>query len=481
MSDEHDPETTGCYGHQEVMTPALDGLAARGVLFDRAYCNSPICVPSRMSLLAGRYVHRIGTWDNGSPLASEIPTFATYLEAAGYRTALCGRMHMIGPDRLHGFGTRLYDDLTRWQSFDQKPIRKTDGRRVRGDSHVSECGPGFHQHQAYDATVSDLCGRFLRDAARREAEDREAAPGPSDGSPWLLVAGFMLPHFPLLAPRELFDAYDSDRLRLPEGREEPLESQHPAVRQIRFHHYGERPLPEEVERRALASYYALVTLMDRNIGRLLDIVETTALRDSTMIVYLSDHGEMAGRHGMWQKMCFYEPSVRVPLVVAGPGWPAGTRVHANVSLVDLLPTLLEAAGEEPPGGASGAGAGAHGDAAGKPAALGGTVPGAPLQRAVDGTLDPDRVVFSEYHAQGLERAGYMVKRGALKYNAYVGHPPQLFDLDADPGELHDLWTDPAYAAVRREMDGCLRSIVDPEEADRWARENQTKEGLARAT
>ncbi len=447
ISDEHDPNSTGCYGHPFLHSPALDRLAARGICFDRAYCNSPICVPSRMSFLTGRYVHEIGTWDNGSPLRSETPSFATYLQAAGYQTALCGRMHMIGPDRLHGFGLRLYDDLTRWQSFDQKPIRNREGRRVKGNSHVSECGPGHHLHHEYDKTVTDLSCRFLENAVRS-----------SHDTPWLLVTGYMLPHFPLLAPQELFDSYHIGQVTLPKTRVEPFESQHPAVRQIRFHHWNEELLPEEAEKKALASYYALVTMMDRNIGRLLDIVENTVLRENTVVLYLSDHGEMAGRHGMWQKMCFYEPSVRVPLIISGLGWPEGKRIGTNVSLVDIFPTLLEMVGERLPPG----------------------LPGMPLQKAVDGSLDSNRVVFSEFHAQGLESAGYMVKQGDFKYNHYVGLQPQLFNSTQDPAEIRDLRLDTTYEELQARLEGLLRSIVDPEAADQEAKANQLKEGLKRA-
>lgn len=165
MSDEHDPAVSGCYGHPLVQTPHLDRLAGQGVLFENAYCNSPMCVPSRMSFLTGRFASDVNVFDNGSPLASEVPTFAHYLEASGYETVLCGRMHMVGPDRLHGFGRRLYDDMTAWMGLEQKPNRTPDARRS-SNSHVTECGPGPARWLAYDRTVADLSERFLQARAQ---------------------------------------------------------------------------------------------------------------------------------------------------------------------------------------------------------------------------------------------------------------------------------------------------------------------------
>jgi len=311
LSDEHDPSVTGCYGHPVVQTPHLDRMAREGVVFNHAYCNSPLCVPSRMSFLTGRYCHQIGVWDNGSPLKSEIPTFAHYSEAAGYGTVLCGRMHMIGEDRLHGFGRRLYDDITRWQSYSQTP-KRTKGARRGSNLHVTECGPGGSVYQIYDDTVTDLTVRFLK--SRAEAPDDD---------PWLLVSGLMCPHFLLIAPEAYFEIYDPDRIDLPNLNEETLENQHPVIRHLRRYHHHEDELPEELTRRALASYYALITMTDHNIGRMLEMIDSSRLRENTVVIYVSDHGEMGGQHGIWQKQCFYEPSVRVPMLVRMPDLPGG--------------------------------------------------------------------------------------------------------------------------------------------------------------
>ena len=446
MSDEHDPAVSGCYGHPLVQTPNLDRLASHGVLFENAYCNNPICVPSRMSFLTGQYASDVNVFDNGSPLASEIPTFAHYLEASGYETTLCGRMHMIGPDRLHGFGRRLFDDMSDWVRFGQGPVRTAEVRR-NSNSHVTECGPGPPAWLDYDRTATDLGERFLRDKAD----------SPTD-KPWCLVTSFMYPHFPLYTPQEYLDLYPTDQIDLPETRAETLESQHPAIRQLRYFFHNDKPLPDETTRTALASYFALVTLTDEHIGRLLHVVDSPALSDNTVVIYLSDHGEMAGQHGIWQKQCFYESSVGVPLIAKGPDLAEGIRVSQNVSLVDVMPTLLDLAETPIPDG----------------------LRGQTLLPALRGDTFSEEVVVAEYHAQGMLSAGYMAKKGNFKYNYYVDLPAQLFDLAADPNERIDLAGHPDWASVQSNLHQELLARLDPDDVDRRAKSNQQIQGMARS-
>ena len=446
MSDEHDPAVAGCYGHSLVQTPNLDRLAAEGVLFENAYCNNPICVPSRMSFLTGKYASDVNVFDNGSPLASEIPTFAHYLEASGYDTTLCGRMHMIGPDRLHGFGRRLLDDMNDWVRLGKGPVRTPEARRS-SNSHVTECGPGPPRWLNYDRTATDLGERFLRDKA-----DNPTA------KPWCLVASFMYPHFPLYTPQEYLDIYPTDQIDLPESRAETLENQHPAIRQLRHFFHNDEPLSDETTRTALASYFALVTLTDEHIGRLVHVVDSSALSENTVVIYLSDHGEMAGQHGIWQKQCFYESSVRVPLIVRGPNLAQGIRASQNVSLVDVMPTLLDLAETPIPD----------------------ELRGRSLLPALRGDTFSDDVVVAEYHAQGMLSAGYMAKKGNLKYNHYVDHPPQLFDLAADPNEVTNLAGRPDWASPQANLHQELLARLDPEDVDRRAKRNQKLQGIARS-
>ena len=450
ISDEHSAAATGFADHPNVQTPALDRLAAEGFAFRNAYCNSPMCVPSRMSFLSGRYSSEVEIWDNGSSLNSEIPTFATYLEASGYETSLCGRMHMVGGDRTHGFGRRIFDDKFKWQSMRQTPSRTAAWRRG-SNSHVAECGPGDGSWLEYDGTVADIAHRFLEGKARQ-------ADGGRDTKPWLLVTGFMFPHFPLICPRKYFESYFPDNVSLSPTADEKLEDQHPWIRQMRKGFRNDQVVPESLQRRATASYYGLITLVDRYVETLMSVIEESALKDNTIIIYTSDHGEMGGDHGIWQKQCFYESAVRVPLVmrIPSPFVPRGARpgvsLESAVSLVDIAPTLLDLASERIPGG----------------------WPGRSLIDLLAGGVVPDRAVFSEYHAQGSLTGGFMIKKGNLKLNYYVGDTPELFDLSADPYEMSSVALDPSFRASVDELESILRSILDPEEIDSIAKADQER-------
>ena len=316
--------------------------------------------------------------------------------------------------------------------------RTPDARRG-SNSHVAECGPGEHEHTRYDQNVTDLAVDFLR----------EKSVSPND-KPFLLYCGFMHPHFPLIAPPEFYAQYDPDTLELPATWNEPLESQHPIIQHHRWAWQNDIPPPEAVVRCALASYYALVSSLDAQIGQILEAIDTSPLREDTVVIYTSDHGEMEGHHGIWQKQCFYEPAVKVPLMLRLPSSETG-RVAQNVSLVDVLPTLLEIADLETPS----------------------NLPGDSLLEIAKHQADETtRAVFSEYHHMGMLNAGFMLKRGDYKLCYYVGSEPQLFNVKVDPLENDDLASKPEYATKRGEIGDALRAIVDPELEDARAKENQ---------
>ena len=258
FSDEHAGTVMGNSGHPVVRTPHLDRLAEQSYTFDNAYCNNPICTPSRLSLLTGRYPHQIEAWDLGAIADRRYPTWGDYLTKAGYETVLCGRTHFNGTDRLLGFSRRLLDDLPRWCNASGRPPRRTPDERRGSNSHVAECGPGDHEHTRYDRNVTDLAVDFLR--------EKSASP---DDKPFLLYCGFMHPHFPLIAPPEFYAQYDPDTLELPATWNEPLESQHPIIQHHRWAWRNDIPPPEATVRCALASYYALVSSLDAQIGRIL--------------------------------------------------------------------------------------------------------------------------------------------------------------------------------------------------------------------
>ena len=199
-------------------------------------------------------------------------------------------------------------------------------------------------------------------------------------------------------------------------------------------------------------------MTDEHVGRLLQVVDRSPLSDNTVVIYLSDHGEMAGQHGIWQKQCFYESSVRVPLIFRGPNLVEGIGVSQNVSLVDVMPTLLDLAQTPIPDG----------------------LRGRSLLPSLRGDTAPEDVVVAEYHAQGMLGAGYMAKKRNFKYNYYVDLPPQLFDLAADPKEFDDLAGQPGWASVQTDLHRELLARIDPDDVDRRAKRNQRLQGLARS-
>ena len=444
FSDEHSASAMGNSGHATVKTPNLDRLAEQSYVFDNAYCTSPICTPSRLSMLTGKYPHQIDAWDLGAVADSNRhQTWGHHL--SDYDTILCGRTHFNGPDRHVGFRQRLLDDLPMSTRSGAPPKRGPEARRG-SNSHVSECGPGRHPYTTYDTLATDLVVEYLTKA--RDAKSRD---------PFLLYCGYFLPHFPLIALPEYFDLYDPDTLELPETWNEPLEQQHPIIQHLRWAWRNETPPPEDVVRRATASYYALTTYMDDQIGRILKTIDDSPFRDDTVVIYTSDHGEMAGHHGIWQKQCFYDEAVRVPLMVRLPSGESA-RISQNVSLVDIMPTLLDIAGKTIPEG----------------------LPGQSLLRVTQEEANvTTRTVFAEYHHMGMIESGFMLKKGHHKLCYYVGSGPQLFDTNADPHENHDLASDPDYSGTLVDLETELRTIIDPEQANELCKQNQAERAAER--
>jgi len=446
MADEHAPQFSGAYGHPLVQTPHLDRLAADGVLFQHAYCNSPLCVPSRMSFMTGRYVHHIGTWDNASPLASDAATWAHLLRAAGYDAVLSGKQHFIGPDQLHGFRAQLARDL---HAEHEHPIFSwAEGTRVAPAPWpaLAKAGPGTTIEIEVDDQVEAAALAYLRAPERRER-------------PWALCVSFIAPHFPLVVPERFWRRYPPETVDLPHIPPGHLERQHPVYQRLRAM-FGMVDFPEALVRRGRAAYYGLITYLDEKIGRLLDTLDETGQRQNTLVIYTADHGEMAGEHGMWRKSNFYEQAARVPLVLRWPeALPAGRRVPQVVSLVDVVATMLDAAGVPPVSPLDGESL-------------------LPLARGE--AMEWKDEAFSEYLAHGVARPMAMLRRGRYKLNYSLDDPPELYDLEADPGEFDDRAADPAYAAIREDLRARLLAHWDPIELERRVRQSQQERLLIRA-
>ena len=419
MADQLAPHFTGTYGHPLVRTPALDALAERGTRFDAAYCTAPLCAPSRFSMLAGRPPSEIGAWDNAAEFPASVPTFVHHLRLAGYRTVLSGKMHFVGPDQLHGFEERLTTDIYP-ADFAWTPNWDAAGERIGKWYHnmdsLAEAGQALATYQIdYDEEVGCAAVRHVYDLARH-----------GDGRPFLLVASFIHPHDPYVARPEWWDLYDHDAVDLPAPPPEELE---PHIRRIRHGIQADSVGYSEAQcRNARHGYYANTSYFDSWLGRLIAALAEVGELDRTVVIATSDHGDMLGDRGTWFKMCFYERSARVPLVVGGPD-VANRTVRNACSLLDLFPTLLEIAGAS---------------SAVEPAA---PPAGRSLWESATGGEDPIDETIGEYTAEMTSHPMFMIRRGRHKYIACETDPPLLYDVEADPLERTNLAADPAHGAL----------------------------------
>ena len=444
MSDQHNRQIMGCAGHPDVKTPNLDALAARGTRFVNAYTNSPICVPSRAAMATGRYPHQIGVWDNAAPYTGQPASWGHRLTDAGRPVTTIGKLHFRGPDDDTGYPDQriplhCHEGLGDYQGL----LRADMPPRFQHRKYLLDAGPGDSEYVRYDLGITDQAVRWLRDEASAQDE------------PWTLFASWVCPHPPFIAPPEFMDLYDPDAITLPVGWQERDWVHHPAMdlrRKIMFH---EEPLDEATWRRAICAYYALVSFMDAQVGEVLRALDETGLTASTRILYTNDHGDMVGKHGLWYKSVMYEDSAGVSMILAGPDIPAGKVSQTNVTLVDVFQTALRATGVAP----------ATEDA---------ELPGTSLLELANEDGRRSRIAFSEYHSSMSASASFMLRDERYKLIYYVGMPRQLFDLEADPDEAHNLADDPAHASTVTRLEAALRSICDPEEVDRRAKADQQR-------
>lgn len=432
LSDQHAPHVLGCNGDPVVRTPNLDRLAERGTVFDNVYCPSPLCVPSRMAMLTGRFPHETQAWVNDHMLDPGIPTFAHAMGAGGYRPILIGRMHSVGPDQLHGYAERYVGDH-RPNISGGRPANhwEYEGCQDPGRKSLELSGPGQNAYELHDVDVTNETVRQLYTlGAQKRAGHLD--------DPFCMSVGYMLPHQPFLARRQDYEAY-KDLVAMPETYARDAEGQHPWIRKWREEN-GIVGIEDATVLRARAAYWGLVTSLDRMIGQILDALEENNLAENTIIVYLSDHGEQVGEHGLWWKQTFYDYSARVPAIISWPGVvPEGKRIDRVASLLDFNATML--------------------DMLGAPA-----LPysrGRSLMPLLTGDSDEwDDTAFCEFCGKGYTQR--MVRSGDWKLCYYHGYPVQLFNLKEDPQELTDRAEDPECASIRDELTARVLDGWDPE-------------------
>jgi choline-sulfatase len=432
--------------------PHLKALAARSARFANAYTTSPLCLPARASLAAGQMPSRTRVYDNAAEFAAAIPTFAHHLRRAGYYTCLSGKMHFVGPDQLHGFEERLTTDIYP-ADFGWTPDYRKPGERIDWWYHNlgSVTGAGIAEttnQLEYDDEVAFCAGQKLHQLAR-ESDD-------TGRRPWCLMVSFTHPHDPYVARRRFWDLYEDCGNLEPNVAAIPFAKQDAHAQRLmlacdhaRFH------VTRDDVRRARRAYFANLSYLDDKVGELIGTLDRMRMLDGTLIFFCADHGDMLGERGLWFKMNFFEGSARVPLMIAGPGVPAGTH-RAPVSLLDLTPTLC--------------------DLAGIPMSdIAAWTDGESLKPVIDGGKRTAPVLM-EYAAEGSYAPLVAIREGDWKYVRCTLDPEQLINLASDPNELTNLAANPAQATTlaefRRKADACwdlarFDTEVRESQAQRW--------------
>ncbi|WP_282608842.1 choline-sulfatase [Pelagibius sp. Alg239-R121] len=425
MADQMSAKALPMYGHPVVQAPALSRLAEEGVVFETAYCNSPLCGPSRLSMMSGLLPHKVGAYDNAPEFAATIPTFAHYLRLSGYLTCLSGKMHFAGPDQLHGFEERLTTDIYP-SDFSWTPNWSEPEARVRFQDmqNVVETGPCARSLQIdYDDEVEYQAKRWLFDQARKK-----------DDQPFMLTVSFTSPHDPYVAEPRFWDLYKDEEIDLPTVG--PISHNERDAHSARiFEHYsvGEIEVTEAMLRRMRHGYYASISYIDAKVANLMATLEQAGLQDDTIVIFTSDHGDMMGERGLYYKKTFFEWALRVPLIFRGPKHFGPGRVKPPVSLLDMLATLQELGG------------GSVGDIL--------ETDGQSLAGALKGESLPSRMVAGEFLAEGVFDPTFMLRDDTYKYFHSETDPPLLFDLNQDPDERNNLASEethkPDVAAFRK--------------------------------
>jgi choline-sulfatase len=303
-----------------------------------------------------------------------------------------------------------------------------------------QLGPGESRYNRYDAASGEQAARWLL--------ERGVTPDPQ---PWTLFVGFVAPHFPLVVPPRYLEGIPVDDLPLPRLLPRDGHVRHPWVQRFVDFSDADAELGTDARRRlALACYYGLVNFVDEQVGRVLQALEASGQAHSTLVIFSSDHGDNQGVRGLWNKSMLYRESAEVPMILAGPEVPQGRVCSTLVNLVDIAPTVLDVGGVASPS----------------------DLPGRSLLSIACEADDPSRVGFSEYHAVGSPSAAYLVRQDRWAYHHYVGFEPELFDLEADPGQARDLAGEAECFGVREHFEGLLRAMLDPVATDARAKADQ---------
>lgn len=404
----------------QAITPHLSALASDGVVFENAYCNSPLCSPSRASKFTGRLPTSHEVWGNGAELPSETPTLMHFLRSSGYRTVCSGKCHFVGADQLHGFDKRLTTDMYPsnfdW-SIDWEP--EVDHRPGTSVQKLAVSGPCRTNNQIlYDSEVQFRTIEFLRYEALEQPE-----------TPFFLHVSYTQPHDSYQSVPKYLDQYKDMEIQPPRVSDEPIPN--PVTDWLAVHHgIDQFPPTEERIRASREAYYAMITHLDEYVGEIVAELKLLGLYDDTLIIFTSDHGDMMGERNMWFKRTFWEHSAKVPMVFHQPSQLAPRRVAQSVTLADLCPTLSEI------GGATEA------------CEKWGSQDSASFAKLLNGD-DPNwrNSASVQYFGPGIEAPWFAARKGAFKYAYIHDWGGILINLIEDPDETNNLVEDPSHARI----------------------------------
>ncbi|HCJ77118.1 MAG TPA: sulfatase [Roseburia sp.] len=446
FSDQHNARVTGCYGNKIVKTPNIDRLARRGTLFENAYTSNPICVPARASFATGEYSSTHGYWDNCHAFAGEIPSWGSRLKEAGVTVTTIGKLHYKDASEKTFPGQRIPMNVTNGLGDPLTAIRTLKGIKSNVSiNQIKIAGEGEADYVKYDRCIADAAAEYLRTEAQKEK------------NPWCLYVGFTTPHNPYLVPEEYIKQYEpySQFAVAKEWHDDT--NLHPVMREFRNKKRLNEGLVTDFEiQKTIAAYYGMVSFLDDMIGRVLNTLDEAGLTDDTRVIYLDDHGDCAGSHGLFFKSNMFEESVRIPFIMAGPDIPQGKRIKEPISIVDVYPTLLDFYGLPETEREK-------------------NLPGISLRQVIQEKTKKERCIYSEYFSVGYEHSVFMLRMKNYKLVYFAGNSQcQLFDLEKDPKEQNDLGNRKEFADIVEQLKRKLYQIVNPEQLDELSLKAQEK-------
>ena len=422
----------GTYGHPIVKSPNIDRLAARGVRFDRAYTQFPLCSPSRVSLLTGLRPDTTRIYDLQTDFRKIIPDVVTMpqmFRRNGYFVARIGKIYHYGnPGQI---GTSGLDDPASWEEFvNPKGIDKDEETKLTNLTPGRQFGSALAYYASPAPDEEHTDGKVATEtiALMEKHKDR----------PFFIGAGFYRPHCPYIAPRKYFDLYPFEGIPAPAIAPGPTAP--PAAWFTNPPHWG---ISEQAQRESIRAYYASISFLDANVGKLLDALQRLGLADNTIVVFISDHGYQLGEHGQWMKQTLFERSARAPLIIAAPHVPSTGRSTARiVEFLDLYPTLAELTSLRSPDSL-------HGRSL------------VPLLRNPGANWD--RAALTQVRRGPAESAymGYSIRTEKWRYTEWEGgkRGVELYDESADPNELNNLAADPRHASLAADMRERLQRAI----------------------